>query len=119
MNLQELQEHVRRFAHARDWEQFQNPKNLSMAMAGEAGELLALFQWLTPEQSATVMDESARAQDVRHEMADVFIYLLRMADVLGVDLSAAVVEKMAINERRYPAEASRGRADKYTAYQLP
>lgn len=111
-----MQEHVRRFAHERDWEQFQNPKNLSMAMAGEAGELLAIFQWLTPEQSAVIMDQPGPAQDVRHEMADVFIYLLRMADVLGVNLSAAVVEKMEINERRYPAGASRGRSDKYTAY---
>ncbi|MFJ1562135.1 nucleotide pyrophosphohydrolase [Streptomyces mirabilis] len=109
-----LQDELARFAAEREWEQFHTPKNLAMALAGESGELLEVFQWLTPEQSAQVMEDPARAVQVREEMADVFAYLLRLADVLGLDLEQALTEKIETNRRKYPVHVARGRADKYT-----
>ncbi|MEX2550898.1 MAG: nucleotide pyrophosphohydrolase [Nitriliruptoraceae bacterium] len=100
--LTDLTTSVRSFAAARDWERFHTPKNLAMALAGEVGELLEIFQWLTPEQAATVMDGD-RADDVEDELADVLIYLVRLADVLDVDLIAAADTKLARNEERFPA----------------
>ncbi|MGK5557712.1 nucleotide pyrophosphohydrolase [Actinomadura kijaniata] len=109
--IEELAARLRAFAEARDWEQFHTPKNLAMALAGEAGELLAEFQWLTPEESATIMDTPAGPR-VRAELADVFSYLVRLADVLGVDLPQAAHAKIDENERRYDADAYRGSARK-------
>ena len=100
-DLDALAARLRDFATARDWEQFHTPKNLAMALAGEAGELLEVFQWLTPEQSAAVLD-GERAGDVEDELADVLIYLVRLADVLGVDLLAAADAKVDRNEQRFP-----------------
>jgi NTP pyrophosphatase (non-canonical NTP hydrolase) len=96
------------FARARDWEQFHSPKNLAMALAGEAGELLEHFQWLTEQQSQTLDPDKRRA--VAHELADILIYLIRLAQRLEIDLIAAAEEKIAINEVRYPAERVRGDA---------
>jgi NTP pyrophosphatase (non-canonical NTP hydrolase) len=101
-SLGDLAAALRSFARARDWEQFHTPKNLAMALAGEAGELVACFQWLTPEESASVMHDPGTAADVESELADVLQYLVRLADVLGVDLAEAVREKMKINETRFP-----------------
>jgi NTP pyrophosphatase (non-canonical NTP hydrolase) len=109
--ITDLQQRLRDFATARDWETFHTPKNLAMALAGEVGELLEIFQWLTPEQAAQVMD-SDRAEDVADELADVFIYLARLADVVGVDLTTAAGAKLDRNERRFPADHVRGRADR-------
>jgi dCTP diphosphatase len=100
--IDDLQQRLRTFAQDRDWEQFHTPKNLAMALAGEVGELLEIFQWLSLEQSEAVM-KSERSADVEDELADVFIYLLRLADVLGVDLPKVADAKTAKNERRYPA----------------
>lgn len=111
--LRDLQSVLREFAERRDWRQFHTPKNLAMALAGETGEVSSLFQWLTPEQSKTIMAEPGRAQHVREELADVFAYLLQLADVLEVDLVDALHHKVAINEKRYPVDMARGRADKY------
>lgn len=119
MTLQELQEQLRHFAQERDWEQFHDPKNLSMALAGEIGELLEIFQWLSPEQSAAVMADPVQAEAVRHELADVFAYLLRLTDVLQVDLAAALRTKIELNALRYPADQARGRSDKYHTYDPP
>jgi NTP pyrophosphatase (non-canonical NTP hydrolase) len=105
---------VREFAAERDWDRFHSPKNLSMALAAEAGELLELFQWLTEEQSAALDPE--KLANVRHELADVLIYLLRLADKLGVDLLDAAAEKIELNALKYPAERVRGDARKYTEY---
>ncbi|WP_173434224.1 nucleotide pyrophosphohydrolase [Allosalinactinospora lopnorensis] len=91
------------FADRRDWGRYHTPKNLAMALAGESGELAAEFQWLDQEESARVMEDPAKAEAVRLEMADVLGYLLRLADVLDVDLEAALKEKVAINEGRFPA----------------
>lgn len=110
----ELVQRLREFAKARDWDRFHSPKNLAMALSGEAGELLAHFQWLTEDQSRALSTEQRQA--VALEMADVFLYLLRLSDQLGVDLLAAARQKIELNERRYPAEQVRGSAKKYTEY---
>lgn len=105
-----LRAELREFARERDWEQFHNPKNLAMALAGEVGELLEVFQWLTPEQANAVMD-SPRAADVDDELADVAIYLLRLADVLDVDLLEVARAKLGHNRERFPPRQVSGRAD--------
>jgi NTP pyrophosphatase (non-canonical NTP hydrolase) len=112
--LRELQRRLAEFAAARDWQQFHSPKNLAMALSVEVGELVEEFQWLTEEQSRSLDDE--RRERVRLELADVFIYLLRLADGLGVDLLRAADDKIALNERKYPAERVRGDARKYDEY---
>lgn len=109
--LTELRLALRRFADERDWAPYHTPKNLAMALSGEAGELIEHFQWLSAEQSAS-LDEATR-EAVALEMADVLLYLIRLGDVLGVDLADAARRKMRINAERYPADKARGRADKY------
>ncbi len=101
-DLTAIRDRLRTFAEARNWNQFHTPKNLSMAIAGEAGELLAEFQWLTPEQSTKLTTEKLR--DVEMEIADVAIYLVRLADVLGLDIYEATMAKIAINESRFPPQ---------------
>ena len=101
-DLTAIRDRLRTFADARNWNQFHTPKNLSMAIAGEAGELLAEFQWLTPEQSTNLTAEKLR--DVEMEIADVAIYLVRLADVLGLDIYEATMAKIAINESRFPPQ---------------
>jgi NTP pyrophosphatase (non-canonical NTP hydrolase) len=112
--LRALQQRLAAFAAAREWEQFHSPKNLAMALAVEAAELVEEFQWLTEAQSESL--DAERRDRVRLELADVFIYLLRLADRLDVDLLRAADDKMALNERKYPAERVRGDARKYTDY---
>ncbi|MFC6882140.1 MULTISPECIES: nucleotide pyrophosphohydrolase [Actinomadura] len=110
--IPDLAQRLRDFAAARDWEQFHTPKNLAMALAGEAGELLAEFQWLTPEESRAVMSDPEAGTRVRREMADVFLYLVRLSDVLGVDLAESALAKLTENDRRYDATAFHGSARK-------
>jgi len=112
--LSALQQRVAAFAAARDWEPFHSPKNLAMALSVEAAELVEEFQWLTEEQSRAL--DAERRERVRLELADVFIYLLRIADKLGVDLVAAANDKIVLNEKKYPADRVRGDARKYTEY---
>ena len=97
----DLTAQIRAFADVRNWEKFHTPKNLSMAVAGEAGELVAEFQWLTSEESTLASLTPEQLQAIKLEIADVQIYLLRLADVLNLDIPAAVIEKMAINESRF------------------
>lgn len=110
--LEALTDRLRRFAQARDWEQFHTPKNLAMAVAGEVGELLAELQWLTPEETVNVMDDTAAAMRIRSELADVMIYLTRLADVLDVELIDAAHAKLDESDKRYTVEAYRGSARK-------
>ena len=112
--LRALQQRVAAFAAERDWEPFHSPKNLAMALSVEAAELVEEFQWLTEEQSRAL--DAERRERVRLELADVFIYLLRIADKLDVDLVAAANDKIVLNEKKYPAERVRGDARKYTEY---
>jgi NTP pyrophosphatase (non-canonical NTP hydrolase) len=103
---------VRVFAQERNWEQFHTPKNLAMALAGEVGELLAELQWLTPEQSSAVMQDERLGPRVRAEIGDVTIYLLRLADVLDIDLAQAASDKLSEAGQRYTVEAAHGSATK-------
>jgi NTP pyrophosphatase (non-canonical NTP hydrolase) len=113
--LDELQARLLAFARERDWEQFHNPKNLVMALSVEASELLEHFQWLTPEQSEQLDPDKRR--EVALEMADIFIYLMRLAERLDVNLLEVVDDKIALNESRYPADKVRGSARKYSDYE--
>lgn len=110
--LTKLQHDLAEFASERDWDKFHSPKNLSMAMSVEAGELVEIFQWLTEEESRSLSHkQQLRAEE---EIADVFLYLLRIADKLNVDLVKAANEKLAINANKYPVEEIYGSAKKYT-----
>lgn len=112
--LPALARRLREFAAERDWEQFHSPKNLAMALVGEAGELAAEFQWMTEEQSKA--PDPAQLERIRAEVADVLIYLVRLSDKLGVDLIAAAHEKMELNASRYPVDKARGSSKKYNEY---
>ena len=107
-----LRDTVRAFAAERDWDQFHSPKNLAMALSVEAAELLEHFQWLTEEASKNLSD-SKRAE-VKLELADVLIYLVRLADKLDVDLFAAAKEKISLNAAKYPIDKAKGSMKKYT-----
>jgi len=111
-SLEELTGRIRAFADERDWHPFHTPKNLAMALAGEVGELLAELQWLTPEQSARVMTDPEIGPRVRAEIGDVMIYLVRLADVLDLDLVTTALAKLADSAQRYPAATTRGSAAK-------
>lgn len=112
-DIEDLTARIRAFSDARSWGQFHTPKNLTMALAGEAGELLAELQWLTDDEIRTGLSDPDLRDRVRMEAADVFMYLLRFADVTGIDLAQATLDKLARNELRYPVEKSRGNASKY------
>ena len=99
--IDNLKAEIKAFADARDWEQFHTPKNLSMAVAGEAGELVSEFQWLTAEESKLSKLSPEKLSDIELEIADVAIYLIRLADVLNVDVAGVVRKKLAINESRF------------------
>lgn len=112
--LRALQQRLAAFAAAREWQQFHSPKNLAMALSVEAAELVEQFQWLSEEQSRNL--DPARRERVRLELADVFIYLLRIADTLDVDLLRAADDKIVLNEHKYPVERVRGDSRKYNEY---
>lgn len=109
--IETLTQALRHFAAQREWEQFHSPKNLASALAVEAAELLEHFQWLTETQSRALDAQQLAA--VRQELADVFLYLLQLADKLGIDLAQAAHEKLAVNARKYPVERARGNSRKY------
>ena len=111
ISIQDVQVQLRDFAAERDWAQFHTPKNLAMALTVECGELLEHFQWLTDEQSTDLPKQ--QKHDVAMELADVFLYLLRLADQVDVDLIEAAEQKIAINASRYPVDKARGNARKY------
>jgi len=113
-SLEALNARLLRFARERDWEQFHSPKNLVMALAGECGELIEHFQWLTEAQSSALFPHQRHA--VAAEMADILIYLIRLSERLGVDLIAAANDKIARNEVRYPVEKTRGDARRAEEY---
>jgi len=104
---------LRNFAQEREWQQFHSPKNLVMALSGEVGELTEIFQWMTEADSHNAASGPKTANAVRDEIADVALYLIRLADVLGVDLNAAIASKLASNAAKYPVETSRGVSTKY------
>jgi dCTP diphosphatase len=107
--VQELRERVARFVEQREWKPFHDPKNLSMAIATEAAELMEHFRWLTNEQARAVAESAETMQQVREELADVLCFTLSFANAMEIDLTSALREKMAKNERKYPADRYRGR----------
>ncbi len=113
-SLDALRERLKHFARERDWEQFHSPKNLSMALIVEAAELCEHFQWLTEQESMNLNAE--KLAKVSEELADILIYLIRLADRLGIDLIKETYRKIEINELKYPVQKVKGRANKYTEY---
>ncbi len=111
LDVAALEAALQRFADERDWNQFHSPKNLAMALTGEVGELVELFQWLTEEQSKAVANNPRTARAVRDELADVLLFLVRLSSVLGVDLNEAVATKIAANATKYPAGDSTPKRD--------
>lgn len=114
MDLLELKARLQRFADERDWEQFHSPKNLVMALSVEVGELVEHFQWISEEASASLPD--AKRREVAEEIADVQIYLVRLADKLGIDILEAAEAKIQSNAQKYPASRVKGSPKKYTDY---
>jgi len=114
-SLEALRDRLRVFAGERDWDQFHTPKNLSMALIAEAAELVEHFQWVEGDKSH-LLEEKVRPS-VEEEIADIFIYLVRIADKLDIDLYSAAERKIVINARKYPADRVRGSARKYTEYE--
>jgi NTP pyrophosphatase (non-canonical NTP hydrolase) len=113
-DLVELRDLVRQFVSERDWDKFHTPKNLATALSVEASELLEPFQWLASGDTSEL--DEAKLTAIRHEMADVLVYLVRLADKMDVDLFQAVLEKMALNRAKYPADKVRGDPRKYSEY---
>lgn len=103
IDVARLEEALQQFADERDWQQYHSPKNLAMALTGEVGELVEIFQWLTEEQSRVAGTDPKTARAVRDEIADVLLFLVRLSSVLGVDLNEAVTHKLAQNSKKYPA----------------
>jgi NTP pyrophosphatase (non-canonical NTP hydrolase) len=114
LDLEKIQETLEAFAQERDWNQYHSPKNLAMALSVEVAELLEHFQWLTQEESANLNESSLEA--IRAEIADIQIYLLRLADKLKIDIASAVEAKIEENNKKYPAERVKGSSAKYTDY---
>jgi dCTP diphosphatase len=112
--MERLKQELREFVAERHWEQFHSPKNLAMALAVEAAELMEPFQWLTEEQSRSLSQEKRAA--VQDELADVLIYLVRLADQLDINLEDAARAKLEKNRQKYPSELVRGKAFKYSEY---
>ncbi len=110
----EIKARVLAFARERDWEQFHAPKNLSMALAAEAGELMEHFLWASSESSRETMRDPAKRAKIEEELADVVIYALEFANMGGIDVAAAIERKMAANAAKYPVEKAKGRSEKYT-----
>lgn len=113
-DLAALQQKILRFAAARDWQQFHDPKNLAMAIGVEVGELMDHFRWLRSDEAIAALQDPQTRAEVEDEVADVTILLLEFASVCGIDIIAAAHNKLARNEERYPADLSRGSAKKHT-----
>ena len=113
--LESIRQRMRDFAEARDWDQFHSPKNLAMALSVEVSELVECFQWLTEEESRSLSAE--QLSDIADEIADIQLYLVRLADKVGVEIEVAVEQKIVKNDAKYPADKVKGSSKKYTKYQ--
>jgi dCTP diphosphatase len=116
IDVKGLSEALAAFAAARDWDQYHSPKNLTMALTGEIGELCEIFQWLTEDASKSVATNAETATAIREELADVTLYLVRLASVLGVDLNEAVTQKLQKNATKYPVNKAYGNHKKYDKF---
>ena len=116
MDIEALQAVLQDFADARAWDRFHTPKNLAMALSVEASELVEIFQWLSDDVASRIAEDEIAKQRIAEELADVAIYLLRLADKVGVDLEASIQAKILKNGANYPAEKVYGSVKKYTEY---
>jgi len=116
MDIKELQEKVIDFRDQRDCAKYHNPKDLAISLSLEAGELLEIFQWKSQDEVELIRTDPKQRQRVKEELGDIFIYALNMAHEFGFDPAEVILEKVEINDKKYPVEKARGRADKYTAY---
>ena len=116
LNLSLINSELEKFAKDRDWDQFHSVKNLTMALSVETAELVEIFQWLNEEQSARVKDNPELMSKVQDEVADIFVYLLRIIGKTNIDLESAVLQKMEKNAAKYPIELAKGNAKKYNEY---
>ena len=113
--MENLKSDIKDFIQARDWEQYHAPKNLAMALGAEAAEILEIFQWKTADQELSDKER----EHLRQEIGDVLVYLIELADKFGIDIVQAAKQKMLINEKKYPVEKVKGKAQKYTEYDQP
>ncbi len=116
LDINHLKKILQEFSDVRDWNQFHNPKNLAMALAGESGELLEIFQWMSDKDSNNAFKDADIKEKTSHEIADILLYLIRLADLMNINLSEALTQKILINNQRYPAHLVKGNAKKYTEY---
>ena len=114
--MRELQARVIQFRDDRDWAQYHNPKDLAISLSLEAAELLEIFQWKASNEVAGLRSDSQIQEKVREELGDIFIYALTLAHEFGFDPAEVVLDKLRVNERRYPKEKVRGKAEKYDTY---
>ena len=113
MNIEEIKERIRIFSEERDWDQFHSPKNLSMALSAEVGELLDILQWIKEEDTRIENIEEETLKLVKEELADIFYYVIRISDKLNIHLEKEIINKMKINEQKYPVKLSKGNSKKY------
>ncbi len=116
IDIDKLKKILADFAKAREWEKFHSPKNLSMAIAGEVGELIEIFQWFTEKESVCVKNDPIIKEKISHELADIMLYITRIADQLDINLYRAIFNKIEINIIKYPTIKVKGSAKKYTEY---
>ena len=114
MDIEELQQKVIEFRDARDWAQYHNPKDLAISLSLEAAELLEIFQWKDPQEVEGIKSDSEGRRRVKEELGDILIYALNMCHAFGFDPSEVILEKLEINEKKYPVEKAKGSARKYT-----
>jgi NTP pyrophosphatase (non-canonical NTP hydrolase) len=113
MDIKSIQQKLEEFANERDWNQFHTPKNLSMAISVEAAELQEIFQWLTESESIAITNSENKMTLIKEEIADIFLYLVRISDKLGIDIEEAALNKIKLNALKYPVNISKGNAEKY------
>lgn len=119
LDLDSIRAFQRKFSKARDWDEFHTPKNLSIALAVEAAELLEHFQWLTADESKRIAKNPAKVKAVSDEVSDILYYLIRLSDILEIDLEKSFWEKMRRNEAKYPVKLAKGNAKKHTELRKP
>lgn len=115
-DISKIHEEVKKFSEERDWDQFHSVKNLSMALSVESSELLEIFQWMSEEKSNDVKNDINKLEKVQEEVADIFIYLLRLIDKTNIDLESAIISKLKKNAEKYPVELSKGNSKKYSEF---
>lgn len=116
LDLEKIETIITKFSTVRDWDQFHSVKNLAMALSVESAELLEIFQWMSEEKSNSIQSDSKTLKATQDEIADIFIYLIKISSRLNIDLESAILEKMAANELKYPVELAKGNSKKYNEY---